>query len=80
MRLIWLGILLHIGIAIMPLFHTAEVSSAPKKAPEWPSQFEGRPLFPLELTEQERGFQSGFPGHVARFTDGSHEIVMRSNR
>ncbi len=78
MRLIWLGIILHIGIAMMPFFHTAEVKSAVSDDPEWPSKFEGRPLFPLPLTEQERGFQRGFPGHVVRFTDGVHELVMRS--
>ena len=78
MRLIWLGILLHVGIAILPLRYSSEANPTPHNAPVWPTAFEGRPLYPLALTEQERGFQRGFPGHVARFTDGSHEIVMRS--
>ncbi|MDH3604730.1 MAG: hypothetical protein OEU26_34425 [Candidatus Tectomicrobia bacterium] len=75
---LWLGIVFHLGIAAMPFFRTAsEVQSAPVSTPEWPQQFEGRPLIPLTLTAEERGFHRGFPGQVARFTDGSREIVMR---
>lgn len=78
MRVIWLGILLHLSLAMLPFLHASESSSVSSDAPIWPSQFEGRPLYPLELTEQERGFQRGFPGHVVRFTDGANEVVMRS--
>ena len=46
-------------------------------APDWPTHFQGRRLQPLPLHERERAFLGGFPGAVARFTDGEHEIVMR---
>jgi hypothetical protein len=38
---------------------------------------EGHNLIRLELTAQERLFGRDFPGHIARFTDGSREIIIR---
>lgn len=35
--------------------------------PGWPAEFEGRPLDPLALTEQELVYQQELPGRVARF-------------
>jgi hypothetical protein len=46
-------------------------------APDWPTHFQGKRLQSLPLHERERAFLGGFPGAVARFTDGEHEIVMR---
>lgn len=46
-------------------------------APVWPTRFEGKPLRSLPLGERERRFAADFPGHIARFTDGEREIVMR---
>jgi len=43
----------------------------------WPSHFQGRMLSELPLSARERTFLSGFPGAVARFTDGERDIVMR---
>ena len=43
----------------------------------WPQHFEGRALQRLALSDRERGFVQGFPGQIARFSDGSREIVMR---
>ncbi len=43
----------------------------------WPTHWEGRPLRPLPLTAQEMGFTGAFPGSIARFTDGSMEILFR---
>lgn len=43
----------------------------------WPTEFEGKPLIPLEMTDQERGFSQGFPGRIARFSDGSRELIIR---
>lgn len=45
--------------------------------PGWPTQFEGKTLTALPLTELEKGFASGFPGQINRFTDGEREIVVR---
>ncbi|MEE9336548.1 MAG: hypothetical protein V3U87_00580 [Methylococcaceae bacterium] len=43
----------------------------------WPVEFEGLPLTRLEITDKEQGFNDGFPGQIARFTDGSREIIIR---
>lgn len=45
--------------------------------PGWPTHFEGRALTLLLLSEREQRFGSDFPGHVARFTDGRREIIVR---
>jgi hypothetical protein len=45
--------------------------------PRWPSHFQGRMLTELPLSARERTFLAGFPGAVARFTDGERDIVMR---
>ncbi len=45
--------------------------------PGWPTQFEGRQLTMLPLSEREQRFGGGFPGRIARFTDGEREIVIR---
>ncbi|WP_224242993.1 hypothetical protein [Hyalangium gracile] len=45
--------------------------------PGWPSTFEGRALMALPLTELEERFNAGFPGRIARFTDGQRVLVIR---
>ena len=45
--------------------------------PGWPTQFEGRALTRLPLTEREERFGDDFPGRVGRFTDGRRELVVR---
>jgi len=45
--------------------------------PPWPREFQGRPLTRVPLTEAEHRFLSGFPGDVARFTDGERDIILR---
>ncbi len=45
--------------------------------PGWPSTFEGRPLRELPLSEREARFSQGFPGRIARFTDGRRELIAR---
>lgn len=44
---------------------------------EFPSEFEGRRLQPLGLTERERYFLNDFPGRIERFSDGRREIIIR---
>ena len=43
----------------------------------WPERFEGRVLTPLPLTARELKFSDDFPGHVARFSDGQREVIIR---
>ena len=45
--------------------------------PGWPATFENRPLARLPLSALEERFAQDFPGHIARFTDGRREIIMR---
>lgn len=45
--------------------------------PGWPATFENRPLTQLPLSTLEQRFARDFPGHIARFTDGRREIIMR---
>lgn len=45
--------------------------------PGWQKTFEGRELKQLDLTEREKRFGEGFPGEIARFTDGEREIIIR---
>jgi hypothetical protein len=45
--------------------------------PAWPHEFDGKPLVALNLGDEERRWIGGFPGSVARFTDGDREILMR---
>jgi hypothetical protein len=43
----------------------------------WPAHHDGIILEPVPLTEREIRFQSGFPGKIAKFTDGRRTIIMR---
>jgi hypothetical protein len=45
--------------------------------PGWPIQFEGRRLTQLPLSSREKRFAADFPGRIARFSDGSREIIIR---
>lgn len=79
MRLIPLGvILLHLCVALVVVILPNTAKTRPTATePPWPTQFEGHNLIRLELTAQERLFGRDFPGHIARFTDGSREIIIR---
>ncbi len=45
--------------------------------PGWPSEIDGRPIRLLPKSERDTPWSGGFPGRVARFTDGEREIVIR---
>ena len=45
---------------------------------ELPSQWQGRPLRPLALSEVEQRFARQFPGSLARMTDGQRVLVLRA--
>jgi len=43
----------------------------------WPTHIAERSLQELPLTKLEQRFMAGFPGRLARFSDGKREIVIR---
>jgi len=45
--------------------------------PGWPTRFEGHMLTRLPLSAREKRFYRDFPGRVARFSDGSRQIILR---
>ncbi len=45
--------------------------------PGWPNRYEARNLTQMPLTENEQAFQRGFPGRIARFSDGQRELIVR---
>ena len=67
--------------ALMPFvsarFETPATGAATLTFPGWPTTFEGKSLTRLPLTEMENMFATGFPGSIARFTDGEREIIIR---
>ncbi|MDR1935063.1 MAG: hypothetical protein LBS49_05715 [Candidatus Accumulibacter sp.] len=54
-------------------------AAAPKadSAVEWPAAWRGRRLRPLALSAVEQRFAQGFPGKIARLTDGRNMLVWR---
>lgn len=51
--------------------------SDPGADPAWPTHWDGHALTALPLTAVERRFAGGFPGSIARFSDGSRELLFR---
>jgi len=54
-----------------------DAGSKATAVPPWPHEFQGRPLSPVTLSEQDGRFLTGFPGAVARFTDGERNFILR---
>ena len=65
--------------AIAPLFaaHGSSERQASAPLPDWPHEFEGRPLTRVALTAEQRKVLGDFPGAAARFSDGERDILMR---
>lgn len=62
--------------AVMPLLPADRaIDTLP---PEWPSRFDGRHLKLLAPTPLDKKLADDFPGHIARFTDGRRQVVLRS--
>jgi len=59
--------------------HPAAPESGPGLASlhDWPTEWDGRPLRQLPLSEVERRFADHFPGAIARMTDGRRVLVLR---
>lgn len=55
----------------------APIAGDARRLHEWPIRLDGRELRPLALSDFERRFARGFPGAVARFTDGHSSWVLR---
>ena len=43
----------------------------------WPTEWEGRALVELPLSENERALAADFPGEMAKFSDGRRELLLR---
>lgn len=64
--------------AVMPLIPwKGSPEQSEFQFPGWPSHYENRSLKQLALSEREQRFARGFPGRIAKFTDGRRTIVMR---
>lgn len=61
--------------AASPLLPRA--SSTPSTATPWPERFEGRALTRVAAGPGDEMLARDFPGHVARFSDGRRQIVLR---
>ena len=61
--------------ALAPLGRTEDVGSAPPVA--WPATWEGRALTPMAPGPGDEWLGRGFPGRVARFSDGGRQVVLR---
>ena len=78
MRYFFFLIVLYLIATIVPFTRQTKpsVQLEPQQI-EWPERFEGRDLIPIELSAEEQKFSEGFPGAIARFTDGDRELIMR---
>jgi hypothetical protein len=54
----------------------SQTHQTPPPAP-WPTRFDGKSLTPLQPAPGDEAFTRNFPGHVARFSDGHHQILLR---
>ncbi len=61
--------------AAVPLL--PQTKGAPIESRPWPTSFEGRKLTPIAPGPGDALLARGFPGRVARFSDGRRQIVLR---
>jgi hypothetical protein len=69
-------LLLCAAAALVPLA-SRPAATASRGEPQWPASFDGKPLRAIQLTEVEERFNAGFPGSIARFTDGERQFIFR---
>ena len=67
-----LAALLAAGAPMLPRATAARPPLLP-----WPTRFEGRPLRALPPGPGDAMLARDFPGHLARFTDGRRQVVLR---
>lgn len=70
-------LLLALAAALPLLAPTASRADVATRHVEWPTQWDGRTLRPLAMSEVEQRFAARFPGAIARFSDGERVIVLR---
>jgi hypothetical protein len=67
--------------AVTPFAGKLPGSAARERAavplPPWPREIQGRALTRVPLADSERRFLAGFPGDVARFSDGERDVILR---
>jgi hypothetical protein len=67
-----------LAIAAHNLIASTHPTLGAQQPVELPSQWDGRPVRPLVLTEVEQRFARQFPGRIARLTDGESVLVLRT--
>ncbi|URW76189.1 hypothetical protein M9980_02865 [Sphingomonas donggukensis] len=61
--------------AAMPLLPSKPQASTVLRP--WPARFDGRAIVPVPPGPGDAMLARGFPGHVARFSDGRRQVVLR---
>lgn len=74
----WTVFVLACGYSAMtPLFAKQTASTSFAAFPGWPTELSGRELRPVPLQDYEKRYAAGFPGQMARFSDGSRQIMLQ---
>ena len=68
----------HSLLLLLSLSASRLLAADAAKPAEFPSEWNGKPLRPLVLTEVEQRFARQFPGTLARLTDGERVLVLRN--
>jgi hypothetical protein len=68
--------LLAAAALLVPVFDRSDPAESGPPSP-WPARFEGRPIVRLAPAPEDGLLARSFPGHVARFSDGRRQIVLR---
>ncbi|MBF0308495.1 MAG: hypothetical protein HQL56_03050 [Magnetococcales bacterium] len=78
---VWRLLLLCLAAGLIPFWPSSFQKTPPQEYQEsfagWPREWQGLPLRQLPLADYEQAFGTGFPGRLARFTDGRRQIVIR---
>ncbi|MCM5681704.1 hypothetical protein M8A51_19430 [Schlegelella sp. S2-27] len=78
-KLLWAAVL--VLSALLPWWGAAPAAApSTTSSPEWPREWNGRPLRPMSLSDVEERFAQRFPGHIVRLTDGENVLVVREVR
>lgn len=72
-----LGVCLAVVISCINMYAQEMSVQAADEFNGWPKKFEGRVLYPLNMTDWERKFAQSFPGRIAKFSDGDNQVMMR---
>lgn len=71
-------VLVHFLAVLVPFLQKPDIAyKGIESSMTWPTEIGGVPLTQVALSEEERGFSTGFPGKVGRFSAGDQEVVIR---